>query len=163
MMMVTVPSYPSMMAPATARFPFNTNPPPPPPPQPDPHFNDVATATATVDAALKPCALPSNSAKKKRGRSRKYSPDGNIALGLTPGPAPTHAAPSSSAEPLAKKHRGRPLAPGRSRWMPSLQNNSSCGGLRNLGTITVHAEETVASRSAVEMVLRCSHLRCLVL
>ncbi|KAL2345739.1 hypothetical protein Fmac_007024 [Flemingia macrophylla] len=39
-----------------------------------------------------------------------------------------------------------------------LQNNSGCGGLRNLGTITVHAEETVASRSAVEMVLRCSHL-----
>ncbi|KAL2348265.1 hypothetical protein Fmac_002265 [Flemingia macrophylla] len=119
MMMATAPSYPSMMAPATARFPFNTNPPPPPPPQPDPHFNDAATATATVDAALKPCALPSDSAKKKRGRPRKYSPDGNIALGLAPGQAPTHAAPSSSAEPLAKKHRGRPLAPGRSRWTPS--------------------------------------------
>ncbi|KAG1338572.1 Protein BONZAI 3 [Cocos nucifera] len=28
----------------------------------------------------------------------------------------------------------------------------------HLGTITVHAEETVASRTAVEMILRCSHL-----
>jgi len=39
-----------------------------------------------------------------------------------------------------------------------LQNKSGNGGLRNLGAITVHAEETVASRSVVEMVLRCSRL-----
>ncbi|TKY61444.1 BONZAI 3 [Spatholobus suberectus] len=39
-----------------------------------------------------------------------------------------------------------------------LQNKSGRGGLRNLGAITIHAEETVASRSAVEMILRCSHL-----
>ncbi|KAL2344096.1 hypothetical protein Fmac_005381 [Flemingia macrophylla] len=110
-----------MIAPATARFPFNTNPPPPPPPQPDPHFNNAATAT--VDAALKPCTLSSDSAKKKRGRPRKYSPDGNIALGLAPGPGPTHDAPSSSTEPLAKKHRGLPLASGRSRWTPSFYDS----------------------------------------
>ncbi|CAI9780542.1 unnamed protein product [Fraxinus pennsylvanica] len=29
---------------------------------------------------------------------------------------------------------------------------------KNLGTLTVHAEETVASRNAVEMTFRCSHL-----
>ncbi|RDY04527.1 Protein BONZAI 3, partial [Mucuna pruriens] len=39
-----------------------------------------------------------------------------------------------------------------------LQNKSGHGVSRNLGAITVHAEETIASRSAVEMVLRCSHL-----
>ncbi|KOM52906.1 hypothetical protein LR48_Vigan09g156500 [Vigna angularis] len=39
-----------------------------------------------------------------------------------------------------------------------LENKSGNGGLRNLGAITVHAEETVASRSVVEMVLRCSRL-----
>ncbi|KAK7284308.1 hypothetical protein RJT34_19053 [Clitoria ternatea] len=39
-----------------------------------------------------------------------------------------------------------------------LQNKSGHGVLRNLGEITVHAEETFAARSAVEMVLRCSHL-----
>ncbi|KAL2532569.1 Protein BONZAI 3 [Abeliophyllum distichum] len=31
-------------------------------------------------------------------------------------------------------------------------------GSKNLGTLTVHAEETVASRNAVEMTFRCSHL-----
>ncbi|KAG5044339.1 hypothetical protein JHK87_008254 [Glycine soja] len=48
--------------------------------------------------------------------------------------------------------------PSKSLWL-RLQNKSGHGGLiRNLGEITVHAEETVASKSAVEMVLRCSHL-----
>ncbi|KAG6645613.1 protein BONZAI 3-like isoform X3 [Carya illinoinensis] len=31
-------------------------------------------------------------------------------------------------------------------------------GLRNLGVLTIHAEETVASRRVVEMILRCSYL-----
>ncbi|KAF8401570.1 hypothetical protein HHK36_012514 [Tetracentron sinense] len=39
-----------------------------------------------------------------------------------------------------------------------LQNVNGHGGVRNLGRLTVHAEETVASRKAVEMILRCSHL-----
>ena len=30
--------------------------------------------------------------------------------------------------------------------------------LRNLGALTIHAEETVTSRSCVEMKFRCSHL-----
>ena len=32
------------------------------------------------------------------------------------------------------------------------------GGSTNLGSLTVRAEETVASRSVIELVLRCSHL-----
>ncbi|XP_048325143.2 protein BONZAI 3 isoform X1 [Ziziphus jujuba] len=40
----------------------------------------------------------------------------------------------------------------------NLQKDNRHGGLRNLGTLTVHAEETVASRSAVDMTFRCSHL-----
>ncbi|RDX69527.1 AT-hook motif nuclear-localized protein 13, partial [Mucuna pruriens] len=100
-MMVGPTSYPSMMAPATARFPFNNNPPPEP-------FNDNdANNINNTCEALKPCGLASESAKKKRGRPRKYSPDGNIALGL----APTNAS-SSSAEPT-KKHRGRPPGSGK--------------------------------------------------
>ncbi|XP_057439433.1 protein BONZAI 3 [Lotus japonicus] len=40
-----------------------------------------------------------------------------------------------------------------------LQNRTGRGGLiRNLGAITVHAEETAAAKSAVEMIFRCSHL-----
>ncbi|KAH7543165.1 hypothetical protein FEM48_Zijuj02G0154200 [Ziziphus jujuba var. spinosa] len=40
----------------------------------------------------------------------------------------------------------------------NLQKDNRHGSLRNLGTLTVHAEETVASRSAVDMTFRCSHL-----
>ncbi|KAK7406381.1 hypothetical protein VNO78_08005 [Psophocarpus tetragonolobus] len=98
-MMVGPASYPSMLAPATARFPFTTTNPPPPPPEPLSNNvnNDIN------EAALRPCA--SDSTKKKRGRPRKYSSDGNIALGLGPTNAP--------AEPPAKKQRGRPPGSGK--------------------------------------------------
>ncbi|XP_058216509.1 protein BONZAI 3-like [Rhododendron vialii] len=39
-----------------------------------------------------------------------------------------------------------------------LHNKKGQAGLVNLGTITVHAEETIASRNAVEIAFRCSHL-----
>ncbi|KAH7846485.1 hypothetical protein Vadar_014529 [Vaccinium darrowii] len=39
-----------------------------------------------------------------------------------------------------------------------LQNKHGHSGLKNLGTLTVYAEETVASRNAVEITFRCSHL-----
>ncbi|KAK7330893.1 hypothetical protein VNO77_25099 [Canavalia gladiata] len=96
-----------MMAPATARFPFASVPPPPP--------SEPFAAAATYDGPSSPIN-PSALAKKKRGRPRKYSPDGNIALGL----APTHVSPSAgdsagtpSADAPAKKHRGRPPGSGK--------------------------------------------------
>ncbi|KAJ6434346.1 hypothetical protein OIU84_017952 [Salix udensis] len=39
-----------------------------------------------------------------------------------------------------------------------LQNRNGHGILRKLGALTVHAEETIASRTAVEITLRCSQL-----
>lgn len=39
-----------------------------------------------------------------------------------------------------------------------LHNKKGQAGLVNLGTITVLAEETIASRNAVEIAFRCSHL-----
>lgn len=39
-----------------------------------------------------------------------------------------------------------------------LQNRNGHGILRKLGTLTVHAEETIASRTTVELTLRCCHL-----
>ncbi|KAI8555827.1 hypothetical protein RHMOL_Rhmol05G0204300 [Rhododendron molle] len=39
-----------------------------------------------------------------------------------------------------------------------LLNKKGQAGLVNLGTITVHAEETMAARNAVEIAFRCSHL-----
>lgn len=40
----------------------------------------------------------------------------------------------------------------------NLSNNNGRRGTRNLGTLTIHAEETVASRSLVEIKFRCSNL-----
>ncbi|XP_068341840.1 protein BONZAI 3-like isoform X1 [Pyrus communis] len=40
----------------------------------------------------------------------------------------------------------------------TLKGKNGHGGLRNFGTLTVHAEETIASRSAVEIKFRCAHL-----
>lgn len=40
----------------------------------------------------------------------------------------------------------------------NLHNKNGRGGLKNLGTLTVHAEETMASKSVVEIKFRCSHL-----
>ncbi|AES82568.1 putative C2 domain, von Willebrand factor, type A, copine, protein BONZAI [Medicago truncatula] len=39
-----------------------------------------------------------------------------------------------------------------------LQNKRGISGQRKQGAITIHAEETVAARSAVEIIFRCSHL-----
>ncbi|XP_061944867.1 protein BONZAI 3 [Populus nigra] len=39
-----------------------------------------------------------------------------------------------------------------------LQNRNGHGILRKIGTLTAHAEETIASRTTVELTLRCCHL-----
>ncbi|OIW10880.1 hypothetical protein TanjilG_27826 [Lupinus angustifolius] len=133
----TIP--PSIMAPATARFPFTSMPhhhhhQPPPPPSNNNNSssepftinnnnnnNSVAPYEDGSSSALKPCGLTAiDSGKKKRGRPRKYSPDAaNIALGLAPAvtqqvsPPPSGGSSAPSSEPLAKKHRGRPPGSGK--------------------------------------------------
>ncbi|KAA8525896.1 hypothetical protein F0562_008004 [Nyssa sinensis] len=77
-------------------------------------------------SGLKPGGFNIEPAKKKRGRPRKYSPDGNIALGLSPAPVnyissvghadtvghgdSTGGTPSDST---AKRNRGRPAGSGK--------------------------------------------------
>ncbi|KAK2356537.1 hypothetical protein P8452_76303 [Trifolium repens] len=96
----------NLMAPATARFPFSSS-----------QQSEPFSVTHDNNA---PPSSPSTLAKKKRGRPRKYSPDGNIALGL----APTHvsspaaatsasAGDSGNADAPPKKHRGRPPGSGK--------------------------------------------------
>ncbi|CDP15833.1 unnamed protein product [Coffea canephora] len=46
----------------------------------------------------------------------------------------------------------------RNRTLTLNLHNQDGHGLKNLGTLTVQAEETVASRNAVEMTFRCYHL-----
>lgn len=80
-----------------------------------------------------------DSGKKKRGRPRKYSPDGNIALGLAPTPISSSAVPGDSGDmhspdPRPKKNRGRPPGTGK-RQMDALGSNFyafSCSNLFSL-------------------------------
>ncbi|KAG2694920.1 hypothetical protein I3760_08G166500 [Carya illinoinensis] len=53
------------------------------------------------------------------------------------------------SEVLTKKHRSLTL---------NLCSKIGHVGLRNLGVLTIHAEETIASRRVVEMMLHCSYL-----
>lgn len=84
--------------------------------QPNLDYSDASSPrAATTGFSIEP-------ARKKRGRPRKYSPDGNIALGLSPTPVtpissvvPTNTdsggggdVEGTSSENPSKKARGRP-------------------------------------------------------
>lgn len=120
---------------------------------------------ATVDGQASVAIVPHNlnvnvgeTVKKKRGRPRKYGPDGAIALGLTPVAAPRPAAvasqatgtfspPSHTPGPASpsslKKARGRPPGPSKKQQMEAL-------GAAGVGftphIITVKAGEDVSSK-----------------
>ncbi|XAR70303.1 hypothetical protein NMG60_11027113 [Bertholletia excelsa] len=84
--------------------------------------------------------------KKKRGRPRKYGPDGtNMSLGLSPLSAPP---PSGSTSPTPKRARGRPPGSGRKQQLASLGEwmNSSAGLAFTPHIITVPVGEDVASK-----------------
>ncbi|KAK7252735.1 hypothetical protein RIF29_36906 [Crotalaria pallida] len=112
----------SLITPATARFPFSSMPHHPSSAEPFNTNTSTNTNTNTVnlydDASESKSSLlvSPDSAKKKRGRPRKISPDGNIALGLAPAatPQPVASPPGSGATELpSKKHRGRPPSSGK--------------------------------------------------
>ncbi|PPE02649.1 hypothetical protein GOBAR_DD00348 [Gossypium barbadense] len=94
--------------------------------------------------------------KKKRGRPRKYAPDGNIALQLAPTTQiPSHSAnhagndsvglPSvgAAAEPPPKRNRGRPPGSGK-RQIDALGGVSGVGFTPHV--ITVNTGEDIASK-----------------
>jgi len=93
----------TMMEPITAQFPqlnMNTN----QPPHSEPLNNNIPSS-------LKPCVSASSgsgSIHKKRGRSRKYFPDGNIALISSPTLDTTITSLSSSIANKSTGGRGRP-------------------------------------------------------
>ncbi|XP_057449687.1 AT-hook motif nuclear-localized protein 8-like [Lotus japonicus] len=99
---------------------------------PSEHFTITSNNTnSDASASLKPCGSASDSVKRKRGRPRKYSPDGNIALGLAP-------SPSSSA----KKNRGRPPGSGKKQ----LHALGTTGTGFTPHVITVDAGQDIAAK-----------------
>ncbi|CAH9134236.1 unnamed protein product [Cuscuta epithymum] len=97
--------------------------------------------------------------KKKRGRPRKYSPDGGIALALSPAPVSpissmaghgdsgggtgtSSAAPNNSSENQPKKARGRP--PGSGKRQLDAVGSTGIGFTPHV--ITVQAGEDVAKK-----------------
>eukprot|EP00250_Pteridium_aquilinum_P012094 c20508_g1_i1 orf=577-1731(+) len=81
--------------------------------------------------------------KRKRGRPRKYGPDGSMALALV-----SHSAVTSSASPLQKRGRGRPPGSGRKQQLAAL--GRWLAGTAGVGftphVITIAAGEDVAMK-----------------
>ncbi|KAM7256401.1 hypothetical protein ACFE04_012142 [Oxalis oulophora] len=89
--------------------------------------------------------------KKKRGRPRKYTPDGNISLGLSPTPAAGGAgvAGDSTADTPSKRMRGRPPGSGKKQTDAAAALGAGGGG-GGVGliphVITVQAGEDIAAK-----------------
>ncbi|KAK3023662.1 hypothetical protein RJ639_043543 [Escallonia herrerae] len=64
----------------------------------------------------------------------------------------------TSQRALKIERRKQPIVTKKSRSLTLNLHNRNGHALKILGTLTVHAEETAASRNAVEMTLRCSQL-----
>lgn len=62
--------------------------------------------------------------RKKRGRPRKYGPDGSMALALSPVSPPSSGPPGSGPDGMKKK--GRPPGSGRKMQMDALGNLYTC-------------------------------------
>lgn len=120
---------PSSAAHAANRFQFSSLAPPSPSPsqsqaQPQSKPPDSLSAVNPFDGSQSLRAggggFAIDPSKKKRGRPRKYAPDGNIALRLAPTQSPaSHGGDSggggdtSASEPPAKRNRGRPPGSGK--------------------------------------------------
>ncbi|GMI66852.1 AT-hook motif nuclear localized protein 9 [Hibiscus trionum] len=87
---------------------------------------------------------PSETVKRKRGRPRKYGPDGSVSLALTPASA-THP---GTITPIQKRGRGRPPGTGRKQQLSSLGEllSGSAGMGFTPHVITIAIGEDIASK-----------------
>ncbi|KAL2342763.1 hypothetical protein Fmac_004048 [Flemingia macrophylla] len=94
-------------------------------------------------------APSSEPVKKKRGRPRKYGPDGSVSLRLSPMSAPANSTQGESATaPSQKKGRGRPPGSGRKQQLAALGEwmNSSAGMAFSPHVVTIGAGEDIAAK-----------------
>lgn len=113
-------------------------------PLPHTSFGHGISIGATPMAAL-PSSEP---VKKKRGRPRKYGPDGKVALGLLTMSGTTPGSSPGSSTPLPKRARGRPPGSGRKQRLASVGEwmNDSAGLAFAPHVIRVGSGEDVAAK-----------------
>lgn len=95
-----------------------------------------------------PSGVPlSDPVKKKRGRPRKYAPDGQVSLGLSPLPARPKRSPASDSQAL-KRSRGRPPGTGRKQQLATLGEwmNSSAGIAFSPHVISIGVGEDIVAK-----------------
>lgn len=98
--------------------------PPPPQQQQQPEglhslsSNPNVSFMAEPQMGSSPHVGPAEPAKRKRGRPRKYGPDGSVSLALSPSPAAAN--PGGIGTPTPKRSRGRPPGSGKKQQLASL-------------------------------------------
>lgn len=115
----------------------------PPPPSPPPRgFGGGSISTGASSAGPPSGEQP---LKKKRGRPRKYGPEGKVALGLLPMSGTAPDSTPNSVTPIPKKARGRPPGSGRKQRLAAVGKSSELLQLA-FGTITGVARSIHLSR-----------------
>ncbi|KAF2313292.1 hypothetical protein GH714_010170 [Hevea brasiliensis] len=100
-----------------------------------------------INIAVPPGVPMGEPVKKKRGRPRKYAPDGQVSLGLSP--MPVKPKPSSGQDPLSpRRARGRPPGTGRKQQLALLGDwmNSSAGLAFSPHVIRIGAGEDIVAK-----------------
>ncbi|KAI4315409.1 hypothetical protein L6164_028223 [Bauhinia variegata] len=100
-----------------------------------------------ISMGATPGVPSSEPVKKKRGRPRKYGPDGPVSLGLSPMSINANSTPGSST-PSNKRSRGRPPGSGRKQQLATLGEwmNNSAGLAFSPHVITVGVGEDVVAK-----------------
>ncbi|KAJ1416112.1 PPC domain [Sesbania bispinosa] len=103
----------------------------------------------SIGSSPGPGGVPSSGepVKKKRGRPRKYGPDGPVSLRLSPMSAPANSTPGSST-PSQNRRRGRPPGSGRKQQLAALGEwmNSSAGLAFSPHVVTVDVGEDIVAK-----------------
>ncbi|KAI4326963.1 hypothetical protein L6164_019473 [Bauhinia variegata] len=100
-----------------------------------------------INMSATPGVPSSEPVKKKRGRPRKYGPDGPVSLGLSPMSNNANSTPGSST-PSNKRNRGRPPGSGRKQQLATLGEwmNNSAGLAFAPHVITVGVGEDIVAK-----------------
>lgn len=103
--------------------------------------------THGISIGVSPGVPSSEPVKKKRGRPRKYGPDGPVSLRLSPLSATPNATPGSNTS-SQKRARGRPPGTGRKQQLANLGEwmNNSAGLAFSPHVITVGVGEDIVAK-----------------